>query len=251
VIEENKTHNNEAFLLKGTNEIGILLLHGWSSPPDELFPLAEYLNSFDHTVSVPTLRGHGTRPEDLLGVTSRDWLSDARDALEKLKKHAPRIFLGGISMGGNLALLLSEDESVAGIFTMGASVKYRFHGLIRPILFLMGIAKTYRRKYYPPWVKKQMGERETYMYYPVASAKEALRLADDSRKFMPKITKPILVMQSDSDHMVSKKSPRMIYESVKSEVKEVFWIENAYHVFVKKKEVWEKIRKFIEKISNV
>jgi len=246
---ENKIDNNKPFLLKGTNKVGILLLHGWTSPPGEFFALAKYLNSFGYTVYAPLLRGHGTRPEDLLNIKWQDWLEDSQEALKKLKEQKLTVFVGGISMGGNLAMLISEDGSVAGIIPMGASVWYKFHNLAKLSIFLMGLWKVYRRKYYPPWVRKKMGYRNVYPYYPVASAKEVMKLSDATREFLPQITKPILIMQSDADHLVPKKSARMIFNGVKSEVKEIFWIKNAYHVFVKERKVWEKIGEFIDKIK--
>ena len=245
-----KKFSDKPFFLKGNNEIGILLLHGWTSPPDELFPLAKYLNSFGYTVSAPLLLGHGTRPEDLEHVKWKDWLFQSREELEKLKKHSDKIFVGGISMGGNLAMMISDDESIAGIVAMGAAMRYKFHSLAKIILFFMGLTKTYRKKYYPPWVRKKMGNRKVYLRYPIESAKEVVRMTDATREFLPRVTKPILIMQSKSDHMVSKKSPQMIFEGVKSNIKEIFWIENVYHVFVGKREVWEKIAQFISDIMN-
>ncbi|OGI27585.1 MAG: hypothetical protein A2359_04640 [Candidatus Moranbacteria bacterium RIFOXYB1_FULL_43_19] len=270
--------NKHSFLLKGNNNIGVLLLHGWTSPPEEFLPLAKYLNSFGYTVSAPLLRGHGTKPEDLLGVKWEDWLEDSRKALEELKKtlslttavvrndadedltrgqngmsvarDETKIFVGGISMGGNLSMMLSGDDSVAGILAMGPSVKFRFHKLDKLVIAFMGLTKVYRKKYYPPWVRKKMGKRDVYMYYPVESAKEVMKLADETRKYLPAVIKPILIMQSTSDHMVSKRSPQIIADGVKSKIKEIFWIENAYHVFAEKKEVWEKIGEFIKKILS-
>jgi len=240
--------NNHSFFLKGSSNIGILLLHGWSSPPDELLPLAKYLNSFGYSVSVPTLRGHGTQPEDLLGVIWQDWFEDAQKNLNKLKASCEQIFVGGISMGGNLSILLAEDESVSGILTMGAAMKYKFHSLAKIALFLMGLTKTYRRKYYPPWARKKMGKRKVYMYYPIESAKEVQRLAEETKKFLPNVDKPILIMQSTTDYLVSKSSPRIIAGGVKSKIKEIFWIKNVYHVFAGEREVWEKIEEFISKV---
>lgn len=241
---------NSSFFLKGNSNIGILLLHGWTSPPDELRPLADYLNSFGYTVSAPLLRGHGTKPEDLAGVKWQDWLADTREALEDLKKQTSRIFVGGISMGGNLAMLLSKDEAVSGIIAMGASVKYRFHNLAKASIFFIGLIKTYRKKYYPPRVRKYIKGRKIYAYYPIENAKEIFRLAKHTREFLPEIEKPILIMQSTADHMVSKKSPQMIFDGVKSKMKEIFWIKNAYHVFAENKKVHDKIAEFILRIAS-
>lgn len=246
-MQENKTAKKK-FFLEGNNGIGVLLLHGWTCYNNELRQLVDYLNSLGYTVYAPLLRGHGTKPEDLLGVRWQDWLADAKVALEELKKKCPKVFVGGISMGGNLAMLLSENENVRGVFPMGAAMKYKMHALARISIFFMGLWKTYRHKYYPWWVRKIALERNVYQYYPVMSAREVIRLADATRKFLPRITKPILIMQSDADHMVSKKSPRMIYEGVKSETKEIFWVGDVYHVFAGEKKVWEKIADFIGNI---
>ncbi|MDP1845899.1 MAG: alpha/beta fold hydrolase [Candidatus Moranbacteria bacterium] len=252
-MKDEKKYKSEPFFMNGNNGIGILLFHGWSSPPDEFLSLAKYLNSFGYTVSAPLLAGHGTKPEDLLGVTWQEWMQDSQKYLGDLKKQTPRIFVGGISMGGNLAMLLAEDENVAGVITMGASVKFHFQVLVKIGLFFMGLTKTYRKKYYPPWVRKKMGKHDVYPYYPVKSAKEVVKLAEYTQNNLSKIRKPILIMQSTTDHLVSHKSPKMIYDGVNSEVKNIFWAEKAYHVFINgegKEKAFEKIREFISRIIS-
>src|SRR4030042_3022482 len=112
-MKDKKNYGGKPIFLKGTGEIGCLLIHGWTSPPDELLPLAEHLNSFGYTVYAPLLLGHGTKPEDLEHVTWKDWLYKSRETLEEIKKHSRKVFVGGISMGGNLAMMVSGDESVA------------------------------------------------------------------------------------------------------------------------------------------
>ena len=247
-MRDKKEYNSKPFLLKGDNNVGILLLHGWSSYTDELFPLAKYLNSFGYAVSVPFLRGHGTRPEDLERVHWKDWLEDAKKELRKLEESSSKIFIGGISMGGDLAMILSEEKSVAGVIPLGAAVKYKFHPLVKIVLFFMGLTKKYRKKYYPPWARKKMGNRKVYTYYPIESAKEVVRLAEVTRAILPQITKPILIIQSTIDHLVSKKSPQIIFNEVNSDVKEIYWVEDGYHVFAGDRNVWEKIGEFIKKI---
>ncbi|HLM83900.1 MAG TPA: alpha/beta fold hydrolase [Candidatus Bathyarchaeia archaeon] len=244
-MNKQENHQGKSFFLKGANGTGVLLFHGWTSPPDELLPLAKYLNSLGYTVSAPLLRGHGTRPEDLECVHWKDWLKDARRALQEFEKITPKIIVGGISMGGDIAMHLAEENSVAGVIVLGAAVKYKVHFLAGLALFFMGLTKKYRKKYYPPWVRKKIGNRKVYMYYPIESAKEVMRLAIATREILSRITKPILIMQSTTDHMVSRKSPQMIFDGVSAEIKEIYWVENAYHVFVEDEKVWKKIGEFI------
>jgi carboxylesterase len=246
-VMSEKADIGKSFFLKGSNEVGVLLLHGWSSYTDEFMPLAKYLNSFGFAVSAPLLRGHGTKPENLLGVTWEDWLEDAKVELRKMEEYSSKIFIGGISMGGDIAMQLSEEKSVAGMISLGSAVRYKFQPLVKMVLFFMGMTKTNRKKYYPPWARKKMGDRKVYPTYPVESAKEVVKLADATRAVLPSITKPILIMQSTTDHLVSKKSPQMIFDGVLSKTKEIYWVKDGYHVFVENnKEVWEKIEKFIK-----
>ncbi len=250
MMKREKNYQGTPFFFKGDGRAGILLLHGWTSPPDEFLPLAKYLNSLGYSVMAPLLAGHGTRPEDLKGVTWRDWLRDGRKALEEVKKHADKIFVGGISIGGDLAFLLSADKSVAGIISLGAPIRVPFHRTAKAVLYLLGLTKTYRRKYFPPWVQAKRGNRPAYPYYPMESAKEAIRLAEAVRKFLPRVTKPVLIMQSDADHMSSKKSPRIIHRRVKSKIKEIYWVRDAYHVFVNDRKVWKKITEFMLQVIS-
>ena len=80
------------FFLKGSNNIGILLIHGWTSPPDELLPLAKYLNSFGYTVSAPLLRGTGQSRKILSSVTGKTGSKTAGKRL-KNSKNIRRKFL--------------------------------------------------------------------------------------------------------------------------------------------------------------
>ena len=249
-MAEGRTKTGPIFL-KGHSGIGILLLHGWTSPPDELLPLAKYLNSFGYTVSAPLLQGHGTKPEDLKDVHWQDWLRDSQSALDYLKSKCEIIFVGGISMGADLAVLLSENKGVAGILSLGAPLRFPFHRLAEASLFFTALVKTYRKKYFPPWVKKIAAKHPSYSYYPVGSAKEMIRLSKATEKFLPKVSKPILIMQAKHDHLVSRKSPQIIYTGINSAVKEIYWVEDAYHVFVNDKKVWDKIAEFISRILSL
>jgi carboxylesterase len=63
---------------------GVLVLHGLTSSLASVLPVAERLAPLGIPTAVPWLRGHGTRPEDLVGVTWRDWYADAAAALDEL-----------------------------------------------------------------------------------------------------------------------------------------------------------------------
>ncbi|MDD3486942.1 MAG: alpha/beta fold hydrolase [Candidatus Moranbacteria bacterium] len=201
-------------------------------------------------VSAPFLRGHGTVPEDLEGVVWRDWLEDVQEAFRDLKKESSKIFIAGSSMGGDLAMLLSEEKDVSGVISLGTPIEFHFQFLAESALRILGAFKTYRRKYYPPWVSKDAIDPRLYPYYPIASAQEVVKLAKYTGECLLWVTKPILIAQSTSDHLVSKKSPQIIFDRSSSSQKEIYWVENGHHVFVEKEEIWKKIEDFIKLASQ-
>jgi carboxylesterase len=85
----------------------VLLLHGFTGSPWEVRPLAEMLAARGHHVLAPRLPGHGQRPEAMAFVTHRDWERAAREALDSLSGYRD-VFVGGLSMGALLAMLLAD-----------------------------------------------------------------------------------------------------------------------------------------------
>lgn len=85
----------------------VLCLHGLGGTGATWWPLVATLSGLGHTVLAPTLPGHGSRPEDLLGVTWNDWLGAARDW--------PADVVVGQSMGAGLALALAAEGSARAV----------------------------------------------------------------------------------------------------------------------------------------
>src|SRR5437762_1904854 len=99
-------------------------MHGWTGSPPEMRPLGEHLAAQGLVVHGVRLPGHGTRPEDLLTVTWRDWIAAAEAALAELAAEADPVFVGGLSMGALLTLYLgaTTDRPLAGLIAMSAPV---------------------------------------------------------------------------------------------------------------------------------
>src|SRR5437763_11154588 len=63
------------------NDVGCLLLHGFTGTPQNVRPLADYLARRGLAVSVPRSAGHGTTVQDLDTTGPGDWLGTAEQAL--------------------------------------------------------------------------------------------------------------------------------------------------------------------------
>lgn len=245
---------NKPYYFKGKNGKAVLLLHGWTSTPYELRRLGKYLNESGYTVHSPLLRGHGTVYTDLDNVTYKDWLIDAKRAYKELKEDYEKVFVGGTSMGANLALCLAkEHQEIDGLILMATPYKIRYEILIKVMAKFLGLFKKYHHKFYP-WT---FGSRRTitrvisYQTYPISSVVELFKLIGLSRKDLHKIKQPCIIMQSTSDHIIKSNSSRKIYKKINSSSKEKKYIKRSYHTFVsdiKSEHVFEDILKFLQSI---
>lgn len=83
----------------------VLCLHGLGGTGATMWPLVAALSAADHTVLAPTLPGHGSTPDDLLGIDWSTWL----DAAREWPADGPADVVVGQSMGALLALALAAD----------------------------------------------------------------------------------------------------------------------------------------------
>ena len=104
---------------------GILLIHGFSGRPTDLYPLQRHL--LDHfgpdSVSLCSLPGHSTRPKTF----DRDELvatvaADIRQARERFK----RLAVLGHSTGGSLAILAMAETGITAEMLILAAVPFGF-----------------------------------------------------------------------------------------------------------------------------
>ena len=84
----------------GGRAIGVLLVHGFTGSPAAMKPWAHALAGQGYAVEVPLLPGHGTRWQDLNGVSWTDWYDEASAAFDRLRGDCDAVVVAGLSMGG-------------------------------------------------------------------------------------------------------------------------------------------------------
>ncbi len=251
-FEEEKNLINQPFYFRGTNGKGIILVHGWTSTPYEVRRLGKYLNEKGFTVFGPLLRGHGTKPENLENITWHEWLEDLSIALNEIKKDCGQIYIGGTSIGANLAMLLAaERPEINGLVLMAAPYRINFERILEVFGKILLPFKKYNNKYYPPTfgASTTITRIISYQKYSIKSALEVLELIRISRKKLSQITQPVFIIQSKHDHIVSRNSLEKIYTGINSKIKKKKYLEKAYHTFIsdiKNEHVFENIAEFIE-----
>lgn len=252
LYEKERELLNKPFYFKGTNGKGVLLIHGWTTTSYELRRLGKYLNESGYTVFAPLLRGHGTVPKDLENVRWKDWMEDIEAAYVKLKENYQQIYVGGTSIGSCLTIMLAKNHpDISGLILMAMPYKIKFERILIPFAHLSKKIKKYNRKYYPPTFGaiSTITRLISYQSYSLDSALETFKLVQEARKNISCISQPAFLIQSLSDHVVSRKSLEKIYNLLDSKIKKKKYIKRAYHTFIsdiKNESIFKEILDFLD-----
>jgi len=251
LYEKEKHLLNQPFYFEGNNSKAVLLIHGWSSVPYEVRRLGKFLNENGYTVSGPMLRGHGTVPKDLENVKWNEWLSDIEKNYLELKSKYKLVYVSGTSLGANLSILLAAKyPEIPGLVLLATPYKFKLEKLAYLFVkFSLNFVR-YRKKFYPLTfgVSTTITRLISYQTYPLKSVLEAFELVKKSRECLVLIKQPCFLIQSTNDHMAVKNNMELIFNQIRSKIKEKKYVERAYHTFisdVKNEHVFQEILNFL------
>ena len=214
----------------GGGSSGVLLVHGFTGLPAELFLLGEFLNRQNFTVLCPRLAGHGTDENDLMRTTKDDWFNSVLDGFHILRGVCEKIFVVGHSMGGLLTLKLAVEENLSKIVTLAAPI-FIDDGLglenLPPKEFCGNACIVQPRK---KLNDVPQAANEVYKKTPLISVHELVGLIDDAKNFLPKVTAPILIMHGEDDHTAQPRSARFIMDNIGSPDKKIITVPNSGHL---------------------
>jgi carboxylesterase len=247
--------NGEPFFFRGNN-IGCLLIHGFTGTPKEMYLLGEHLADLGYTVFGPRLFGHATEPRDMIRARWHDWVASVMDGYAILQETCSQIFVIGLSMGGALALTLGAHMDVAGVVAMSTPhitpnplVKW-----LRPFIPILSIVWRYTGKGPSDWHDHEAEKDHiSYDLYPIRAVAELDDLLCEMRKGIPKVSAPVLLMYSKGDSTVTPEHGKAIYESLTVSDKNLLWVENSSHVITRDSErttVFETVASFIRRLTD-
>lgn len=241
------------------SEIGILMFHGFTSTPRQFREFAPSLANLGYTVYAPSLAGHGTTPADLEKMSSEDWKNQAVADYLKIKNRVKKVFIVGVSFGGNIAFYLAEKfpTEVAGVISLGTPIYLRYQIFIKARIFLYGWMKRYyskpRRVYRTDYT--DMADEMSYPVIPVKSLKRFLQfIQQETIPSLEKIKTPVMIMHANNDSVVNPRSAQYLYENLRSPYKLIYWFDSNTHSVVDEKirrQVFEKINEFIKEINQL
>lgn len=209
--------------------VGVLLSHGFTGSPASMVPWGRSLAEQGFAVSVPCLPGHGTTWQEMTGTRYLDYYAAIEKEFDALKARCDVVVVGGLSMGGCLALTLTERRpgEVAGLVMVNPAVASTNKQLL--LLPLM-------KHLVPAFpaigddIKKEGVSEHAYPKTPLKPLASMLAEWKQIRADLPKVTVPVLLFRAADDHVVDPSSARIILEGISSTDKQEQVLSESYHV---------------------
>lgn len=253
-----KMCEGNSILLPGLRRrLGVVLVHSYLAVPNEVRALATYLRRRGIWVYAPRLPGHGTSAEDLATKKYREWVEAVENGYVLMSTICKRVAIGGIAVGGNLALdLAARVKEVAGVFAICPPFELRNYSTN----FMPG-----RDVWNRILGRVNIGERDhgflefhhgnlhvNYPLNPVAGVKEVGEYLGSIEKNYEAIRQPALIIQADNNPVVEPEGSKKLYDSIGSRDKEFCLLSDDRHVLVNGEgtdAVFRKIRFFLKSLQ--
>lgn len=218
--------------------LGVLVLHGFTSDLNCVSIVNDAVRALGLPTRMPVLRGHGAAsPEALRPVTWHDWVADGQAALDDLLTEVDHAVLFGHSMGGLVALTLATQngERIDSVVAAAAAVQLG-NPLApgRPFSFLIPVVRRLLKDWpmQPHYVDPSAFEsHRNYLYAPIPAVMSLLEFSGVTRKLLPKVGVPILILQSRRDTAVAPESVEILFREVSTPEgeKRIIWYEVSGH----------------------
>jgi len=212
---------------KTKTPLAIVYLHGYSATRQEAVPLCDNIAaSLDANLFYTRLTGHGRPGPALAKATVNDWLNDTVEAVEIGKRLGDRVIVIGTSTGGALATWHAQpadNEAVLAYILMspnfgtkdwsGEALTWPWSGQFVPLI----VGPEYR------W--KPLNSKHTYYWtrdYPSTALIQMMGLVKFVRgSRLENIEKPVLVIYSPNDTVVSPRATEKAYQRFGSAIKQI------------------------------
>lgn len=209
---------------------GMLILHGFTGSRATVAPLVPVAEALGMPWSLPQLRGHWTRPEDLEGVTYQDMLADALAAFDQLRAEVDQVVVVGLSVGGKIALDVATRRKLAALAVIAPALRYanplvRFAPLIARVQKEFGGGDPHGGFSDPRYAEGI----DNYSRFPTATFLTILGAVPSIEKRLPQIVVPVLVIGARNDKVVQPAAAQMVYDRIGSRDKKIVWFEKSGH----------------------
>ncbi|MBR4457770.1 MAG: alpha/beta fold hydrolase [Clostridia bacterium] len=219
----------QPFLLEGGRH-GVLLIHGFTGSVAHMRPVGEGLHEAGFTVQGINLPGHAKDLAAMKKTGADEWLGAAKDAVRSLRGCCETVTAMGLSMGGCISLILGEEGLVDSVVAVSAPMAAQ-----NPLLPLAGVLWPLvpTISWGAPGKAESMLDPQYNLGYggfPTRCGAGLHRLIRTAKAGLPKLTCPLMVIQSRGDETISADSADIITGGAASGRKKMLWLEEVPHV---------------------
>lgn len=219
----------QPFLLEGGDH-GVLLIHGFTGSAAHMRPIGNGLHEAGFTVQGINLPGHAKDLEAMKKTGDADWLGAARDAILSLKRRCSTVTAMGLSMGGCLSLILGEEGLADSVIAVSAPMAAQ-----NPLLPLAGVLWPLVPKisWGGPSPSDAMLDPQYNLGYggfPTKCGASLHRLIKAAKEGLPRLTCPLMVVQSHGDETIAADSAETILSRAHSGRTAMLWLDEVPHV---------------------
>ena len=226
MTEPNVLPGAEPFSL-GTGDAGVLMVHGFTGSPVSMKPLGVGLAAHGLRVEGIRLPGHGTTIADLRERHWSEWVDEAARGVDALRSSCSTVVVFAQSMGAAVALHLAATQPDA-IDGLALANPYVFDArlLVTPVGRLVlrevkGVADD---------ISIDGVTELAYPRMPVPAVAEMAAMLKVVRGELGRVSQPLLVFRSGTDHVIPSSNARKVLDGVGSSRKELVECPNSFHV---------------------
>jgi carboxylesterase len=224
----------EPLALDAASERAVLLLHGFGDTPQTFCYLAPALHKAGFAVHVPLLPGHGRLLEDFDRSSADEWIAASRDSLADLTRRYDSVGLGGLSMGGTIAVLLAAE-----LPSLRALVLMAPYMVMPPMIAAASMSHRVWGRFTGPIQSasnasiRDAAERERNVGYGETTARSLNQLwllTRRARAALPRVTAPTLVIQSSEDNRLKPRAAHNVLRRLGSTTKRLVFTQGSGHI---------------------
>ncbi|MDP1891623.1 MAG: alpha/beta fold hydrolase [Gemmatimonadaceae bacterium] len=225
----------ESFMLAGSSDRAIVLLHGFNDSPQTMRSPAAAMHAAGWTVYAPVLPGHGRSPRDFAASSAEEWITAARTAVREALQRHQQVAVGGLSLGGALAAIVaSEEPSVkAAVLFAPFLVHSRRLGAIAAFWPLITLGVKYLTGGSATRAVRDPAARATLIAYGCSTPhllREVQRVVRQARAALPGVRQPVWIAQSSDDYRIPDEQAQGAFDQLGSGDKRLHWTTGNGHV---------------------
>jgi len=277
---ENNNTKKFNFLLEGTTDRAVLLIHGITGTPSEMRYLGKSLNKAGYTVYCNTLPRHCGTLGELKKVTWQEIADSCVEDFKFLKQKYANVFIAGLSFGALMGIHLAYlfPVEVKGIGVLAPTIYYDGWALHKGKVLLNVV-------WHIPFLRQRIDIREDWPYglkdeelrgsierfykdadankfsnkvllfgspfFPLACLYQHHLFSKQVKREMPAVKIPAIILHAKEDDMTSLKNARFVFKRIGSSNKSLVVLGNSYHMITidnDKDRVAEELIEFFDKL---